>query len=216
MAEALPAPASGAAAHHAQLPWHARLREVLSSYLPLLLMLALALSTWWLVKNSPKPEEPRGEQVKRHIPDYTMRHFAVQRYAPDGQLRVRLEGEQLRHYPDTDTVEIDTVRIRALGVEGRETVATARQALANGDASEVQLLGGAHVISRTPRDEPIEFEGEFLHAFLDTERLRSHLPVQVRQGASVLRAQGMEYDNLSRTVRLTGRVQASFAPAPRR
>ncbi|MED5620893.1 LPS export ABC transporter periplasmic protein LptC [Ideonella sp. BN130291] len=212
---ALPAPTPPVAAAHAQVPWHWRLREQLSSYLPLLLMLLLALSTWWLVKNSPQPEEPRGAVVPRHVPDYTMRHFAVQRYAPDGRLRVRIEGEQLRHYPDTDTVEIDTVRIRALGDQGRVTVATARQAVANGDASEVQLLGGAHVVSRAGEEEPLEFEGEFLQAFLNTERLRSHLPVQVRHGSNVLRAQGMDYDNLSRTLQLKGKVHATFAPARR-
>jgi lipopolysaccharide export system protein LptC len=154
--------------------------------------------------------------VPRHIPDYTMRHFALQRFAPDGRLQVRVEGEQLRHYPDTDTVEIDTVRIRALGEEGRVTTATARQAVANGDASEVQLRGSAHVVSEAGDQAPIEFEGEFLQAFLKTEQLRSHLPVQVRQGGNVVQAQGLDYDNLSRNVKLQGRVQASFAPAERR
>ena len=51
--------------------------------------------------------------------------------------------------------------------------------MANGDGSEVQLLGGARVDSAGPRGEPIEFRGEFLHAFLNTERVRSHLPVMV-------------------------------------
>jgi lipopolysaccharide export system protein LptC len=211
---ALPAPSPSAAAH-VDVPWTWRVRELLSAYLPLLMMLALALATWWLVKNTPQAEEPRGPVVPRHIPDYTMRHFALQRFAPDGRLQVRVEGEQLRHYPDTDTVEIDTVRIHAIGADGRTTEATARQALANGDASEVQLLGGAHVISRHADQEPVEFEGEFLHAFLKSEQLRSHLPVTVRQGVNIVRAQGLDYDNLTRDLKLQGRVQASFPPAPR-
>jgi lipopolysaccharide export system protein LptC len=211
----LPAPAPGVPAH-GHVPWTWHLRELLSAYLPLLLMLLLALATWWLVKNTPKPEEPRGPVVPRHEPDYTMQRFAVQRFAPDGRLRVRIEGDQLRHYPDTDTVEIDTVRIHAVGADGRTTDATARQALANGDASEVQLLGGAHVVSQAGSEEPIEFKGEFLHIFLRTERLRSHLPVQVLQGRNAVQAQGLEYDNLSRTAELKGRVQATFGPAARR
>jgi lipopolysaccharide export system protein LptC len=211
----LPAPAPGAPAH-GHVPWSWRLRELLSAYLPLLLMLLLALATWWLVKNTPRPEEPRGQVVPRHEPDYTMQRFAVQRFTPDGRLRVRIEGDQLRHYPDTDTVEIDAVRIHAVGADGRTTDATARQALANGDASEVQLLGGAHVVSQAGDEEPIEFKGEFLHVFLRTERLRSHLPVQVTQGRNVVQAQGLDYDNLSRSVELKGRVQATFGPAARR
>jgi lipopolysaccharide export system protein LptC len=63
--------------------------------------------------------------------------------------------------------------------------------------------GGAH-------GEPIEFEGEFLHAFLATERLRSHLPVVLRQGANELRVATLEFDNLTRTARLGGPLRARF------
>ena len=75
------------------------------------------------------------------------------------------------------------------------------RALANGDGSEVQLLGDAHVVRpANGKEEQIEFRGEFLHAFRNVERVRSHLPVVVTQGASVVRADGMEYDNLARVV----------------
>jgi lipopolysaccharide export system protein LptC len=197
---------------HGLPPWPLRVRQALASYLPLLLMLLLALSTWWLVKNAPRPEEPRGPVVLRHEPDYTMQKFAVQRFAPDGRQRALIEGEQLRHFPDTDTLEIDDVRLRAVGTDGRVTTATARRALSNADGSEVQLLGNAHVVSSREGEPPIEFDSEFLHAFVDTERIKTHLPVTVRQSGSELRAQGMEYDNLSRNVRLSGRVQARMLP----
>jgi len=198
--------------HRARQPWHWRLREALSAYLPIVLMAMLALSTWWLVKNTPTPAEPNTVAPLRHEPDYTMERFTLHRFGPDGRLRVQIEGEHLRHYPDTDTMEIDTVRIRVNTPDRGTTLATARRALANGDASEVQLTGGAHVISEGA-GETIEFRGEFLHAFLATERVRSHLPVLVRRGGSEVRADAMEYDHLSHTVSLKGRVRAVFQPA---
>jgi lipopolysaccharide export system protein LptC len=80
----------------------------------------------------------------------------------------------------------------------------------------VQLLGAASVLrAATTADEAIEFRGEFLHAFADTERLRSHLPVLVRRGGAELRADGVEYDHLARTVDFRGRMRASFAPPTR-
>lgn len=200
-----------------RLPWTARLREALSSYLPLLLMALLALATWWLVKNTPGPLVQMPAAPLRHEPDYLMQRFLLQRFAADGTLRVQVEGEQMRHYPDTETMEIDTVRIHAYAPDGGVTVATARRALSNRDASEVQLLGGAHVRNEGGRrSEPVEFEGEFLHAFLATERLRSHLPVRLVQGDSEIRAGGIEYDNLSRVAQLKGPVHARFIPPPRR
>jgi len=40
-------------------PLRWRLVELLSSYLPLLLMGVLAMGTWWLVKNTPLSDDPR-------------------------------------------------------------------------------------------------------------------------------------------------------------
>jgi lipopolysaccharide export system protein LptC len=203
------------AAPAAQVPLRWRVRESLTAYLPLLLMALLALGTWWLVKNTPSPEGPAGTPAPRHEPDYTMRQFLVQRFAPDGRLKVQLEGDELRHYPDTDTIEVDQVRLRGFAPDGDVTTATARRALSNADASEVQLMGGARVVREARADAaPLEFRGEFLHAFLDTEQVRSHLPVTLTQGGNVLRGDTLFYDNLSRSALLQGHVHATFAAPP--
>jgi len=194
-------------------PLRWRLLEIVTAYLPLLLMGVLALGTWWLVKNTPLADDPRAMAPLRHEPDYEMRKFALQRFNPQGQLRAQVEGDVLRHYPDTDTVEIDNVRLRAVGTDGRVTHGTARRAIANGDASEVQLIGQAEII-REGADgaPPINFRSEFLQAFLDTERVRSHLPVTVVQGGTEMRADSMEYSHLDREIRFGGRLRAVFSP----
>ena len=192
---------------------HLRVLAFVSAYLPLLLMGLLALGTWWLVKNTPLPDAGRGDAPERVEPDYTMTQFTVQRFAPEGPLRTQLEGDVMRHYPATDTLEVDNVSIRSIAPNGRVTLATARRALGNGDGTEVQLLGGAHVTREAMAGEdPIDFRGEFLHAFLLTERVRSHLPVTVTRGRTVVNAGGLEYDNLAGLLQLTGRIHASFAP----
>ena len=197
-------------------PWHWRVGQWVSAYLPLLLMALLALGTWWLVQNTPRPEVPTEAAAPRHEADYTMQDFTLQRFGADGRLRIQVQGTQMRHYPDTDTLEIDGVTIRALSPDGSVTRATARRALSNGDASEVQLLGGAQVVREGARGERlVEFESEFLHAFMSTERLRSHLPVRMRQGMSELRVGGIDYDNLTRSAKLGAPVRARF-DLPRR
>ncbi|MEQ1686084.1 MAG: LPS export ABC transporter periplasmic protein LptC [Burkholderiaceae bacterium] len=191
--------------------WPRRLLDAASAYLPLMLMAFLALGTWWLVKNTPLFENARATAPLTHDPDYTMSQFMVQRFGPDGAMRVQIEGDEMRHYPDTDTLEIDNPRIRAIGPDGRVSVATAKSAVSNGDGSEVQLSGGAHVTRlATPKEVAIEFRGEFLHAFLRTERVRSHLPVVVTQGATEIRAEGMAYDHLAGVLDFKGKVRAVF------
>jgi lipopolysaccharide export system protein LptC len=204
-------PASAAPAR-APLPWHLRARMAVSAYLPLLLMLLLALGTWWLVRNTPGADEARASAPLRSDPDYVMQGFEVERFDAAGKLKIRIEGAQLRHYPDTDRIEVDQARIRAVSADGRVTLARADRAISNGDGSEVQLFGNAEVDGNGPRGEPIEFRGDFLHAFLKTERLRSHLPVWVRRGDSEFRAQGLEYDNLSGLLQLKGRMRALLKP----
>ena len=211
-----PVRADGTASAPMPMPLGLRLRLLLSTYLPLLLMAALAGSTWWLVKNTPLQEGPSAAKPLRQDPDYTMRGFSITRFGPDGRFALRIEGSELRHYPDTDRLEIDEVRIHAVSPEGRATDATARRALANGDGSEVQLFGGAQVQSRLNNGETLQIESEFLHAFLRTERLRSNLPVRVRRGNSETRAGGLDYDNLSQQLQLSGPVRGTLLPAARK
>jgi lipopolysaccharide export system protein LptC len=192
-------------------PW--RVTDAVSAYLPLLLMAVLALGTWWLVKNTPLFDTDAVVAPLRHEPDYTMTQFLVQRFAASGVLRVQIEGDVLRHYPDTDTVEIDNPRIRAFGADGRITNATARSALANRDGSEIQLSGAAHVVREaTEKDPAIDFRGEFLHCFQNTEQVRSHLPVVITQGSTEMRADTMAYDNLAHVLDLKGHVRSVLTP----
>lgn len=198
----------------APTPWHLRLRDALSSYLPLLLMALLALATWWLVKNSPRPEAARPVAAVSSEPDYTMSQFTVERFDATGRLKLRIEGAQLRHFPDTDRIEIEGAQIRAYAPDGRVTLATAKRALGNGDGSEIQLLGGAEVTAQDRSGVPLVMKGEFLHAFLITERVKTHLPVSVRQGGSEFRAAGLEYDHAARRLDLKGPLRAVLAPRP--
>ena len=203
-----------------------RLRQALASYLPLLLMGLLAISTGWLVKNTPQAPAAAADGPPRPDPDYTMTGFSITRFAPDGREQLRISGDVMRHYPLTDRLEIDGVRIRAYAPDGRITDASARRALSNADGSEVQLLGGARVVSQLGATgaaggagaaagaDALEVQGEFLHAFLRFERLRSHLPVQVRRAGSDTRAGGLDYDHLARQLQLLGPVRMTLRPGP--
>lgn len=193
-------------------PWHLRLRDALSAYLPLLLMVLLALASWWLVKNSPGPVAAVEDAPVSSEPDYTMSGFALERFDAAGQLRLRIEGDELRHFPASDRIEIEGARIRAVGEDGRVTQAQAHKAVGKGDASELQLVGGAEVTGVAADGTPVQMRSEFLHAFFVTERVRSHLPVQVRVGTNEWRAAGLDYDHATQRLELSGPMRAELAP----
>lgn len=119
--------------------------DQLSTYLPVVLMGLLALGTWWLVRNAPMPKIPVVERQRGHQPDYFMKSFSVKTFDATGRLQSEVQGEVARHYPDTDTLEIDKVHMRSVSLDSRVTVATANRGLSNADGSEVQLFGNAIV-----------------------------------------------------------------------
>jgi lipopolysaccharide export system protein LptC len=195
-----------------RLAWHLRVRAVLSASLPLLLMALLALASWWLVKNSPRGAVEAEDRPVSSEPDYTMNQFALERFAADGRLRLRIEGARMKHFPATDRFEIEGALISAIADDGRVTRATAQRAIGSGDGSELQLLGGAEVTSSDASGQPVLMRSEFLHAFLVTERVKSHLPVLVRVGANELRGDGLDYDHGAQRLDLQGSVRARLLP----
>jgi lipopolysaccharide export system protein LptC len=197
------------------MPWHLRLRDALSSYLPLLLMALLALATSWLVKNSPRPVVAEPVRAVSTEPDYTMEEFALERFDAAGKLKLRIEGARMRHFPATDHIEIDGAVIRAIAPDGRVTQAHARRALGTGDGSEMQLIGGAEVTSERVGAEPLVMRSEFLHAFFVTERVRSDRRVEVQMGATEMQAEkGLEYDHAASRLELKGPLRAVLVPTP--
>lgn len=193
--------------------------EQLSLYLPVVLMGLLALGTWWLVRNAPAPLLPPVERQAVHQPDYFMKSFSVKSFDATGRLQSEVQGDEARHYPDSDTLEIDQARMRSVALDGRITRATADRALSNADGSEVQLFGNAIVTrepmpatASAPAQPRLEFRGEFLHAYTNTERVRSDKPVTLTRGNDRFTADGMDYDNLDQVLQLRGRVRGVLQP----
>jgi lipopolysaccharide export system protein LptC len=177
-----------------------------------MLMGLLALGTWWLVKNSPTSSPNRTPAPLRHVADYTMERFTLQRYDATGRLTVSIEGEHLRHFPDTDQLEVDTVHVRAVEADGRVSLATARQGIISGDGSSAQLLGGAHVSTTDTTGQPVDFEGEHLLADLKARTLLSDRPVKIRRSRSEITAEGASYVEATGIVLMQGRTRAVLMP----
>jgi len=206
----------------ALVPLTIRVRRVwdrLAIYLPIVIMGFMAMTTYWLVRNAPVAGDVELEADPRHVPDYFMRDFTVKVFAADGKLKSEMVGTEGRHYPDTDTLEIDHPHIRILSPEGRLTTAVAKRGLINADGSEAQLFDKAVVVREATTNAQgvavprTELQSDFLHLFANTEEVRSHLPVVLVRGAGDrFSGDGMDYDNLDRVMQLNGRVHGTLLP----
>lgn len=189
-------------------------------YFPLVSMGLLALGTYWLVRSTPAASGPVAPKPVSHEPDYFMQDFSVRTFDAQGRVRTEVQGVKARHYPDTLWLEVDSIRIRSFDEQGRMTTATARRGLTNEDSSEVQLMGNAVVVREADtnsgaRSAPrVEYRSEFLHAFINTERVRSHLPVELLRGKDRFTAERLDFDNIEQALELSGRVRGTLMPAP--
>ena len=189
-------------------------------YLPVILMGVLALGTYWLARSTPGLPQALGIRAPTHDPDYFLRGFSVKSFDANGRLKSEIQGVEGRHFPDSDTMEIDQPRIRSFNARGELTLATARKALSNGDGSEIQLFGDA-VVTREAIDTVghvrprLEFRGEFLHVFANTESVKSHKPVELTRGNDRFTADSMDYDNIDQVMELRGRVRGVLEPGQR-
>ena len=190
----------------------------LSIYLPIAVMGLMALGTYWLVQHSPKPAAQVVERPVRHEPDYFMKDFSVTTFVESGRLKSEVFGVAGRHYPDTDLLEIDRIRIRSYDDQGRLTTATANRALTDGDAVVVELFGNAVLVREAQPDKDgnivprIEFRGEYLHTNTETERVTSDKPVQLRRGNDVFVGDTMDFDNVNQIMVMQGRVKGLINP----
>jgi lipopolysaccharide export system protein LptC len=194
----------------------------ISIYLPIILMGLLALGTYWLARNTPLISPAPPARAPTHEPDYFLKHFSVKSFDPSGRMKSELVGIEARHFADTDTMEVDEPRIRSFGEDGSLLTATAHHGISNSDGSQVQLLGNAVVIRHAAPEHgagqpDFEVRSEFLHAFVDTEQLKSNKPVTLIRGGDRFQGDGLDYDNQKRLLVLTGNVhgviQARGAPA---
>lgn len=206
----------------------ARLREAWDRfllYVPMACMAVLALGTYWMVRTTPPQGAPQVKLVEQHEPDYFMEGFTLKSFDAKGRMRSEVMGDRARHFADNAWTEIEQVRVRSFDEKGRMTTATANRGLSNEDASEVQLIGNAIVVreaeiasaanvargvSASPR---MEYRGEFLHAFMATERLKSHKPVELLRGTDRFTADSLDFDNVEQVLTLQGRVRGTLIPA---
>lgn len=195
-----------------------RLWDRMSVYMPVLLMGVLALGSWWLVRSAPSISSGVADVPRGHEPDYFMEVFSVKNFGGSGAMLSEVRGTVGRHFPDTDTLEVEGMRMHSVDAKGHQTRATADRALSNADGTDVQLFGNARVVREPFQSDPsgkkpdpqLTFAGEFLHVWPQQERVESNQPVTLTRGADTFKADGLVYDNARQVLELKGNVKGSL------
>lgn len=189
-----------------------------SLYLPLLVMSALAMASYWVVSLSPAPDLPKPTATASGLPDYVMTGLRARTFTAQGELRTEVTGSQLRHYPDERTVIIDRAQLRSLHPSGQVTTSQSQQLLSN-DERTLWTLRGDVVVTRigpptpgNPAPAPFRLEGQTLTYRSDTDTLSSDLPVVLIRGQDRIAGNSLAYQDGAQIADMRGRVRATLQP----
>ena len=179
---------------------------------PLLLMLALALLTFWL-EQTVREEAGVHPSLRRHDPDYFAEKMLVTRYGVDGGVVSTLAAAKMIHYPDDDSTELIAPRmVQSKPNEPRVTVTAARGALSR-DGEEIFLFDEVLLVRDAARDRPeTRVRTSFLHVVRAKSLVLTDRDVVISEEGRMLSGRGMEYNNDTREFHLRDRVRGEFVP----
>lgn len=209
-----------------RMDWLARAQ----SAAPLVLAGLLAGFTWWLVASSPRTEEARAAEPDRGTPDHELAHARLARFDAQGRLEAVIDGERMRHYPATQTVQIDAMQLAMRHPDGRRVLASAREGEWSDSLGLASLAGEADVRLADagvalPARSAVDADqvgvgvtrilGERLDLDTRSRVLTSQQPVTVLREGSTVKAQTLRHDEPAGLTQLGGRVQGRLVTVPR-
>ncbi|MCX7742719.1 MAG: LPS export ABC transporter periplasmic protein LptC [Tepidimonas sp.] len=194
----------------------ARAWDVLSLYLSVVLMGALALVTWAIVKRAAEPGPAAAVALPAGQADYTLHEVLLRRYDGQGRLSVELRGRTLAHYPASGHTEVHQARLARWDHDrGQHSVVRAAQVRLD-DAHQVYAFEGQTHYERQPlpghTGPRLTLQGQHLVWDEAAQLLQSDEPVRLTRDADTLTASRMRYDERLGLAEFTGHVRATLAP----
>lgn len=196
----------------------ARLTGFIMRLLPLLLMAIVAGSTFWLVQvNSPREDTSR-ENVKRHEPDYWMERFSATELAEDGTTKLRFTGIKMIHFEDDQTYDVTRPAMRAYQPDRPPVTANSDRGVMNAEGSIIDLYGNAFVVRQAgpdpSKDPRMTAASQYFQLLVNDDIVKTDKAVELHRGPSVMTANGLIFNNVTREVQLLGNVRGTIIMNP--
>ena len=177
---------------------------------PLVLLLALALLSFWLERAA--RQHPAQPSPLRHDPDYSAEAFTITDYGRAGAPESTLSAARMVHFPDDDSTDLVAPRLVQTRPGEPRLELSAERGLLSEDGAEVFLHDNV-VLWRARLEQTPEarMESSFLHVLRARALVRTDREVRISEPGRSLIGLGMEYDNEARTLALHAEVRGNFA-----
>lgn len=187
------------------------MNDRLITWSPLILLALLAVMSFWLDRKV-QPQAHRPDGSTRHDPDFIIEGFSAVKMNPDGTRRYALAAKRLVHFPDDNSTQLELPRLVYFDYERSPVTIRSETADAEQGGDDVYFRGDVQIIrSAYAGNAELGVFTSFLHVIPDRDVAKTDKPVRMVEGNSTASSVGLEFNNVSREIKLLSEVKASYA-----
>lgn len=191
--------------------------------MPLILMGALTLATFWLVRKNTPPEKSALERVRLHEPDYIINDGALSALNEFGNTKYRILGKKVTHYDDDASIDILTPRLRLFQPNKAPVTVKADTGHLDGDLTILDLIDNASIFRPAQAATAVEpasprmlASSSYFKVLINDDIIETDRPITLEQGMSVMHStEGGVFNNIEQSMILSGQVKGRIERAPR-
>lgn len=191
--------------------------------MPLILMGALTLATFWLVRKNTPPEKSALERVRLHEPDYIINDGALSALNELGNTKYRILGKKVTHYDDDASIDILTPRLRLFQPNKAPVTVKADTGHLDGDLTILDLIDNASIFRPAQAATAVEpasprmlASSSYFKVLINDDIIETDRPITLEQGMSVMHStEGGVFNNIEQSMTLSGQVKGRIERAPR-
>ncbi|HKB81707.1 MAG TPA: LPS export ABC transporter periplasmic protein LptC [Burkholderiales bacterium] len=187
------------------------MNDRLVTWSPLILLALLATMSFWLDRKvQPQAHGPDGSA--RHDPDFIVEGFSAVKMNPDGTRRYALAAKRMVHFPDDNSTQLELPRLVYFDYQRAPVTIRSETAEAVQGGDEVFFRDDVQIIrSAYASNAELGVFTSFLHVIPDKDVAMTDKPVRMVEGNSTASSVGLEFNNVSREIKLLSDVKASYA-----
>ena len=191
--------------------------------MPLILMGAITLITFWLVKKNMPPENSLLERVRLHEPDYTIQNGALSALNELGNTKYRVLGKKVTHYDDDASIDILAPRMRLFQANKAPVTVKSDTGHFDGDLTILDLVDNAEIFrpaQAATATEPATLRmlarSSYFKVLINDDIIETNKPISLEQGMSVMNStDGGTFNNVDQSMVLSGQVKGRIERLPR-
>ena len=179
------------------------------AYAPVLLLAGLAALTYWLDQRVQPAGSGRNDSAGE--PDFIVSDFNATRMDLEGAPRYSVAAKRMIHYvSETDTV-LEFPKLTSYEKKDAPLTIEAREGRLAPGGTDAYFIGDVRLHQPAHDDEEeMSMTTSYLHVIPDQNLAKTDREVTLTRGNSIVNSVGLEFNNVTRNVKLLSRVRGTL------